>query len=115
MQHTQATVGSTKTTSTKTRSAKSALSAKAKSSNMPPPSSEARDTDSEVVGSSRKRKRSPQKATSKKGLDFNKLPPATQKELMKQAMKAFTQAKNASASADADAGMCELLLAMRAY
>jgi len=59
--------------------------------------SEAMDSDSQGIGQSRKRKRTTTKST----LDFDQLPPAVQKRLLKQAQKEVSQAKDVD---DADEG-----------
>ena len=85
---------------------------KAKQDNVSPLISEAEDSGSQMVGSSRKRKRTAKESSLISRLDFDQLPPALQKQFMRQALK---QAKNASA--EAEAGMyiflicCETLCA----
>jgi len=81
--------------------ATSKAAGRSKAPNMSPLCSEAEESYTQVVGSSRKRKRTSKKSSSGVALEFAQFPPAMQKKLMKEALKAFIQGKDASASADA--------------
>jgi len=81
--------------------AKSRAAGKSKAPKTSPLCSEAEESSTQV-GSSRKRKRTSKKSSSGVvALEFSQFPPAMQKKLMKEALKALTQGKNASAEADA--------------
>ena len=82
---------------------------KAKSANVSPLISEAKDLGSQMIGSSQKRKKMTKESSLISALDFDQLPSALQKQFMKQALK---QAKNASASAEA--GMYIFLICCKA-
>ena len=77
---------------------RSAATGKAKSANVSQPTSEGEYSDSQVVGSSQKRKRSSKKAPVTDALQFDQLPPAMQKQLLKQAQK---QAKTNASETEA--------------
>lgn len=113
MRQTRGTSGSKKVQTNKERSPISAAAGKAKSADMSP-TSEADDSDPQMVGSSRKRKRGTKQSSSEPALNFNQFPPAMQKKLMKQALKAYAQKTNAAASASADAGMYLFLIHTKA-
>jgi hypothetical protein len=107
MRQTRGTSGPKKVQSNKEHSPISAAAGKAKSADMSP-TSEADDADPQMVGSSRKRKRGNKKSSSEPALNFDQFPPAMQKKLMKQALKAYAQMTNA------DAGMYVFLIHTKA-
>ena len=78
-------------------SAISKAAGKAKSANVSPLISEAKDLGSQMIGSSQKRKKMTKESSLISGLDFDQLPPGLQKQFMKQALK--------QASASAETGM----------
>jgi hypothetical protein len=81
--------------------AQSKAAGKSKVPKTSPLCSEAEESYTQVVGSSRKRKRTSTKSSSGVALEFAQFSPAMQKKLMKEALKALTQGKDASAEADA--------------
>jgi hypothetical protein len=96
MHQTRGTSGPKKVQANKECSPISAAAGKAKSAHMSP-TSEANDSDTQMVGSSRKRKRGTKKSSSEPALNFDQFPPAMQKKLMKQALKAHARKTNAAA------------------